>query len=128
MDDDDDIPFPSKMNMKPGDRNGLNRPAAQQMSRQEVDDISWGTKKKPTNEVSCTAKIDFAFEFVQQTMEGNSKAAMNKLQAQLQGSSMQEMMSSNFQGSFNSEAKNKNLSGPGGTRADPKFAQAHTKA
>ena len=38
------------------------------------------------------------------------------------------MMSSNFQGSFNSEAKNKNLSGPGGAKADPKFAQAHTKA
>jgi len=51
--DDDEIPFPSKMKKKQGENNGFNRPAAQQLNRQEVDDISWGSKKKPINEVSC---------------------------------------------------------------------------
>ena len=61
---------------------------------------------------------------------------MKTLQSHLQGSSMQEMMSSNFQGSFNSNAKNNNRNtnaggGPGaggGVKSDPKFAQATNKA
>ena len=59
---------------------------------------------------------------------------MNRLQNQLQGSNMQEMMGNNFQGSFNA-ANNRNTSGnagggPGGSgvRADPNFAKATNKA
>ena len=41
---------------------------------------------------------------------------------------MQEMMSNNFQGSFNTDARQKQKVGPGGVKADPKFAQATNKA
>ena len=53
---------------------------------------------------------------------------MKTLQSHLQGSSMQEMMSSNFQGSFNSKPNNNNRNANGnagaggGMKADPKFA------
>ena len=59
---------------------------------------------------------------------------MKTLQSHLQGSSMQEMMSSNFQGSFNSKPNNNNRNANGnagaggGMKADPKFAQATNKA
>ena len=59
---------------------------------------------------------------------------MKTLQSHLQGSSMQEMMSSNFQGSFNSKPgnnnrnANSNAGAGGGVKSDPKFAQATNKA
>ena len=63
---------------------------------------------------------------------------MKTLQSHLQGSSMQEMMTTNFQGSFNSDPKNKHRNanagggqggtGGGGVKSDPKFAQATNKA
>lgn len=58
---------------------------------------------------------------------------MKTLQNHLQGSNMQEMMSNNFQGSFNAGTRGaanqrKNAGGAGGVKADPKFAQATNKA
>ena len=55
------------------------------------------------------------------------KVAMNTLQSHLKGSSMQDMISNNFQGSFNQDGRHKhksnNASGPGGgVKSDPKFA------
>ena len=102
--DEDAIPFPSRVNQKQG---GFNRPGTSQVNRQE-EDIMWGSSNNN---------------------QTNTKA-MKTLQSHLQGSSMQEMMGNDFQGTFSGDSKHRhktNQPGPGGVKADPKFAQAQNK-
>lgn len=110
--DEDEIPFPSRAapNKKQGGGFSNNRPATQQMNRYEEDDM-WARPSGNNRE------------------DQTNKVAMKTLQNHLQGSSMQEMMANNFQGSFsNGDAKNKHKNAGGGVKSDPKFATAANKA